>query len=331
MKKERKMKKSLALFLLLAVTACATVDGSEQGSRGEPGSSLVIELSGENYYPDSIAARKDGTLFVGSMWTGQIDRIPSDANRPVSFVPPEADGRTALGLLVDEDADRLWACYWDFHRFMTVPAQLKSFDLETGDLKEAYDYPDGSICNDLTMDGDGNIYTTCSFTHRIFRLPAGGNALEIWSDDPVLAADWQDGWTLNGIEWDGDASIYVSRTDNDGFYRVSIENDGSAGAVQQIAVADTLTNMGYDGIVALDSDTFLVAEYSTNRLTMIDVTGNNGTKQVVSTGLDFPTNATVVGDGAWVVESQIDHMLYPDAAGPPQAPFLLKHVSLPQY
>ncbi len=145
----------------------------------------------------------------------------------------------------------------------------------------------------------------------------------------MLKAGWKEGFSLNGIEWDGDASIYVSRTDNDGFYRVSIENDGSAGAVQQIAVADTLTNMGYDGIVALDSDTFLVAEYGTNRLTMIDVTGNNGTKQIVSTGLDFPTNVTVVGDDAWVVESQINHMLYPDTAGPSQVPFLLKHVSLP--
>jgi hypothetical protein len=72
---------------------------------------------------------------------------------------------------------------------MTVPAQLKSFDLGTGELKEIYEYPAGSIGNDLTMDGDGNIYTTCSFTHRIFRLPAGGSALEIWSDDPMLCPD----------------------------------------------------------------------------------------------------------------------------------------------
>lgn len=322
---------ALALFLLLAVTACTT-DGNEQGAQSKSRSSEVIELSGENYFPDGIAAREDGTLFVGSMRTGQIDRIPSGENSPVSFVPPEAKGRTVLGLLVDEDADRLWAVFWDYQGFMSIPAQLKSFDLETGDLKEVYDYPAGSIGNDLTMDGDGNIYTTCSFTHRIFRLPAGGNALEVWSDDPVMAADWQEGnWTLNGIEWDGDASIYVSRTDIDGFYRVSIEDDGSAGAVQQIVVADTFTNMGYDGIAVLDSDTILVAEYGTNRLTMIDITGNNGTKQVVNDQLDFPTNVAVVGDGAWVVESQIDHMLYSETAGPPQVPFHLKHVSLPSY
>ena len=328
MKKERKMKKSLALFLLLAVTACATVAESEQGSQGEPGSSSVIELSGENYFPDGIAARVDGTLFVGSMWTGQIDMVPSGENSPVSFVPPEAEGRTVLGLLVDEDADRLWAVFWDFQGFMSIPAQLKSFNLETGDLEEVYEFPAGVIGNDLTMDGDGNIYTTCSFTHRIFRLPAGGNALEVWSDDPMFAADWQEGnWTLNGIEWNGDASIYVSRTDNDGFYRVSIEKDGSAGAVQQIVVEDTLTNMGYDGITVLDSDTILVTEYASNRLTTIDVTGNNGTKQVVSAELDWPTNVAVVGDSAWVVESQINHMLGYDEA-PPQVPFLLKRITL---
>ncbi len=96
---------------------------------------------------------------------------------------------------------------------------------------------------------------TRSFTHQIFRLPAGGDALEIWSEDPLFEVDWQEGnWTLNGIDWDGDASIYVSRTDNDEFYRVSIENDDSTGAVQQIVVEGILTNMGYDDIVALDSD-----------------------------------------------------------------------------
>lgn len=316
------MKKILVLLLLLVVTACA-------GSQVEPRPSSVIELTGENYYPDSVAAREDGTLFVGSMWTGQIDRIPSGENSPVSFVPPEAEGRTVLGLLVDEDADRLWAVFWDFQGFMTIPAQLKSFNLETGDLEGVYEFPAGSIGNDLTMDGDGNIYTTCSFTHQIFRLPAGGNALEVWSDDPLFAAEWQEGnWTLNGIDWDGDASIYVSRTDTDGFYRVAIENDGSAGVVQEIVVADSLTNMGYDGIVALDSDTILVTEYGTGRLTVIDVADTNGTKQVVTAELDFPTNVTVVGDSAWVVESQIDHLLGFDTA-PPQAPFTLKRVALP--
>ena len=63
-------------------------------------------------------------------------------------------------------------------------------------------------------------------------------------------------------------------------------------------------------------------------MTMIDVTGNNGTKQIVRNELDFPTSAAVVADGAWVVESQIDHMLYPDTAGPPLVPFILKHVPL---
>jgi sugar lactone lactonase YvrE len=214
---------------------------------------------------------------------------------------------------------------------MKIPAQLKSFDLKTGKLIKAYNYPKGSIGNDITMDGDGNIYSTCSFTHRIFRLPAGSKALEVWSDNSVLKAGWKEGWTLNGIAWDGKSSIYLSRTDNDGFYRVAIENDGKAGVVQQISISDTKTKMGYDGIAALDSDTFLLTEYGTNRLTIIDVTGNKGIKKVVSSELDFPTNVTVVGDSAWVVESQINHMLYPDKAGPSQVPFLIKRIILSSY
>ena len=63
---------------------------------------------------------------------------------------------------------------------------------------------------------------------------------------------------------------------------------------------------------------------------MIDVKGNNGKKRIVSTGLNFPTNTVIVGDGVWVVESQIDHMLGLDKA-PPQVPFLLKYIILPSY
>lgn len=322
-KKEREMKNYLVLFLFLTLSACTNSDKY----MSDGGTSVVIELPGDEYYPDGIAARKDGTLFVASMWTGQIDKIASNTKRPVSFIPPEANKRTALGLLVDEKANRLWVCYWDFHRFMKIPAQLKSFDLNTGNLIATYNYPTGTIGNDLTMDGNGNIYTTCSFTHKIYRLRAGGNRLEVWCDDLELAKGWVKGFSLNGITWDGNSFIYLTRTDNDGFYRVSIKDNGSAGVVQKITVADKQTNIGYDGIVALDSDTFLVAEFGSNRLTMIKVSDNKGTKQIITTGLDIPTNLAVVDDGVWVVESQLNHMLGLDKT-PPKVPFLIKYVPL---
>lgn len=324
-----KIKIVLALTVLLLLAACGSLSTPESTTQEETRTSSVIELTSDAYFPDGIAARADGTLFVGSMWSGEISMIPSGEVQPVPFVPAEPDGRTVLGLLVDEEASRLWAVFWDFQGFMSIPAQLKSFDLESGEPVAVYDFPTGTIGNDLTMDGDGNIYTTCSFTHQIFRLPAEGDALEVWSDAPALATGHQEGWTLNGIDWNGEDALFVSRTDNDSLYHVVIDNDGSAGTVQQINIEDAQSNMGYDGIVALDTNTILLTEYASNRLTLINVDGNTGTKSVIETGLDFPSNATVVGDGVWVVESQIDHLLNPDAAGAPQTPFQLRHIPLP--
>lgn len=320
------MKHYWILLLFLSLCFFATVNAESQAGQRV---SVVIELSGESFFPDGIAAQEDGTLFVGSMWSGQIDKVNSGTLTPFSFVPPEEDGRTVLGLLVDEDTTKLWAVFWDFQGFMTIPAQLKAFDLKTGALLKAYDYPEGVIGNDLTMDAKGNIYTTCSFTHRIFRLPEGGNALEVWSEDPLLAAGHQEGWTLNGIDWNGEDSVYLSRTDNNGIYRILIEDDGSAGLVEQIVVEDELSDMGYDGIVALNSDSILLTEYATSRLTMIDISETEGVKRVISTDLDFPTNAVTVGEGVWVVESQINHLLFADEAGPQQVPFKLKYLLLP--
>lgn len=319
----------LAFTLLLIVAGCTAQNAPEPVTLQETRTSSIIELSGDTYFPDGIAAHNDGTLFVGSMWSGEINKVPSGELQPVSFAPPEADGRTVLGLHVDEDANRLWAVFWDFQGFMSIPAQLKAFDLESGDVVAVFDYPAGVIGNDLTMDGDGHLYTTCSFTHQIYRLPAGGDALEVWSDAPELAAGHQEGWTLNGIEWNKEDALYLSRTDNDAFYRIPINDDGSAGAVQPITIDDAQSNMGYDGIALVDTDTILLTEYATNRVTLIDIEGNEGTKRVVGTELDFPTSAAIVGDGVWVVESQIDHLLYPDAAGAPQAPFQLQYLPLP--
>ena len=114
------MIKLFVLVLLLAVSACSTVNKLESQKNSE--SQSVIEIKTENYYPDGIAARKDGTRFVGSMWTGQIDMIPAGAAAPVSFVSPEAEGRTVLGLFVDENDSKLWAVFWDYQKFMNTQA-----------------------------------------------------------------------------------------------------------------------------------------------------------------------------------------------------------------
>jgi sugar lactone lactonase YvrE len=321
------MKHIIILLLLIFVvfSACSSLETQEPIIRTVE----TINLNGENYFPDGIAIANDGTLFVGSMWTGQIDRIMPDSTIPSSFIPAEPEGRTVLGLQVDNNAEVLWAVFWDFQGFMSIPAKLKSFDLSTGSLVQEIEFPQGSIGNDLTLDNDGNLYITCSFTHRIYRLESGSSELEIWLESPIFSEDWVQGnWTLNGIDFNGKNALFISRTDQDALYKVFIDKYGKAGQIQEIQIEDSLSNMGYDGLEALGENTLLLTEYATNRLSLITVEGDSGIKQVVQTELDFPSNVTVQGDVAWVVESQINHLLYPDGAGPAEAPFSIEPVSI---
>src|SRR5215210_5851266 len=70
-----------------------------------------IALSDDRAYPESITASSDGTLYVSSLATGGITRIPRGTTKDESWVKPGAfDTRSTLGVLVDNDARMLWVC-----------------------------------------------------------------------------------------------------------------------------------------------------------------------------------------------------------------------------
>ncbi len=337
--------KRTVLGLMLALAACNPSAGPKGdqgpgGPRGEPGpagpvgprgengqpgvaiQATEIALPGANFFPEGIAASADGSLFIASIATGQILKIAPGAVEPEEYVArPAAAPAAAAGLIVDTARSKLYACYSDFS--FTVQSALRVFDLATGAPAGTFNIPPGGVCNDLALDGQGNVYLTDSTGFTIYRLPVGAAALTVWSNDPAFSGP-KGTFTIDGIAWDGASNLYVSKFNDGKLFRVPVGAGGVAGAPVEIIVTPTLSVP--DGLKALDVDTLLVTE-GTGALSRVRVTGATGAKQIINNRLDSPATAVVVGASAWVTEGQILRLFGQDQS-PVRLPFVIKRVSL---
>ncbi|MEU4195514.1 hypothetical protein AB0E69_26675 [Kribbella sp. NPDC026611] len=289
-----------------------------------------MTVPGADFFPESIASTPDGTLFVGSIVTGEILRLRSRSSTSESFVPPGVNTNTA-GLLVDLARRVLWTCAVDLQ--FVKPTALRAFDLQTGRLRASYELPDRGVCADLTL-ARGNVYLTDTtnptaatrLPGRILRLTTphrqspGGGSLTVWSADPLFTRPVSF-IQINGIAFDGIATIYTTNLSTGELLRVPIRYDGSAAPAQLVQLDRDLVQP--DGIRMLDPARLLVTE-GIGRLTLVDV--RTGTTSVVSGALDQPSSVTIARGSLWVVQGQIWRLL---GGRPPVLPFTIVRLRRP--
>lgn len=300
-------------------------DPGAPGPSGPPGAPgfdprAQIAIPGETFFPEGIAVAEDGTFFVGSFASGEIVRVPPRAPRGIPFIAPMSNAVVA-GMIVDDAAGALYACVLD--PMFSAPSHVKRFDIATAAESGSYELPGGNLCNDLALDAGGNLYATDSFNGTIYRLPAGGGAMEPWAQDAAFGGSGAE-ITLNGIAFDGGTNLYTVKYNTGELFRIAIEADGSAGAVTPIAVDPPL--VWADGLKALDDATLLVVENDAGRVSLVDLSGDQGAKTVLANELAEPTTAAVLGDSAWVVEGQLS--IWFGAPGEPELPFRVQRVFL---
>jgi sugar lactone lactonase YvrE len=329
----------VTLMAALSLSACGGEEGAmglqgppgEQGAQGPqgpqgpvgqpgPDGRTELQLPDDRFFPEGIAVTQDGQIFVGSMGTGKVVRFAPGATRSTPFV---SDGlRNVVGLLADPSHNLLWVC--DSDNTFQTPARVKAYDLASGADRGTYPLPGGGYCNDLTLDGQGNLYVTDSVNSRIDKLPAGGAQLTAWSENTAYTGGANE-FTLNGIAWDGQGALYVTKFSNGQMFRVGINADGSAASPAELASTRALVSP--DGFKRLNANTFLVIE-GNGHLTRLAVSGTTLTPTILSNRLDSPTTVDVLGDSAWVVEGQLG-ILFGFESGPADLPFRVRRVWLP--
>jgi sugar lactone lactonase YvrE len=291
------MRRILGIVLVASGLVIATGPAAARAS-----SPSELPLPGPAFFPESITAAPNGTLFVSSLVTGEIVRIPPGLPKPMTLVPAGVNVGTA-GVMADQDRNVLWACAVDLS-FQTA-SELRAFDLRTGALEASYTMPDGGLCADIAL-ADGDVYVTDTLRGRIVRLTgtdpesAGGGTLAVWSADPKLAAAPPPAFLqINGIAFDGDHTLYTANYSTGELFAVGIAPDGSAEPVRPI-VPDTPMTFP-DGIRWHDG--YLYVAENASGLSRVDPEA--GTRTLIDGTLDQPSSLVFVRDDMWITEGQV--------------------------
>jgi sugar lactone lactonase YvrE len=313
---------------LLAVSSCALLlvaCGDDDDESSACASSF--DLPGDEFFPEGVAALADGTVFVGSVTSGAIVRTPAPCEGEVTtFVAPPEPVMSAVGLRADEPRGVLWACRSVLDG--SLPARLDGHDLGSGALVASHEFP-GASCNDIAVDAAGNLYATDPIAHEIVFIAAdqamSNEPAETWLADPAFRVpDGQ--FSVNGLVFDPDGTLYVGNYGAGELYRIALEEDGSPGPVELVAV-DGAALSGPDGIQWLDGG-LLIVENTAGTVSRFAVEdGGTVSRTVLAEGLDFPATAAATADGVWVCEAQTDHLLGIDP-DPPATPFRVVRVPL---
>ena len=140
-----------------------------------------IVIPGERLLTESITSARDGTVYIGSVGTGQIFRAQPGAATAQPFIAPKTNGIGAVfGVFADEKANLLWACSGALPGPPQVgraapppPSALYSFDLKSGAPKGKWNMPTaGAFCNDIAVGADGTAYASDTQNMQVARLRA---------------------------------------------------------------------------------------------------------------------------------------------------------------
>ena len=290
----------------------------------------AIVIPGERLTTESLTSTRDGTVYIGSVGTGQIFRAAPDAATAQPFIAPKTNGIGAVfGVFADEKANVLWACSGTFPPGppqagapAPPPSALHAFDLESGAPKGKWNLPTaGAFCNDIAVGSDGTAYASDTNNMLVARLKPGAPSMEVWAG--ADGAFGPAGGVLDGIAVLGE-TLLVNALSTNKLFSVAIGRDGAPGKVNEVKL-DTAVE-GPDGMRSFGANALLVAEGGgggkVSKIVLNDAK-TEGKRTVLKSGFpDGPVAVTVVGENAYVLEGQLAALFAPPGTpAPPAKPY----------
>lgn len=283
-----------------------------------------IRIMDTQVFPESLTSTSDGTVYIGSV-AGNVYKAGPGSAEAQPWIRHSADNGilTILGVLADERSNTLWLCsapnFFGPERSEGV-SSVMAFDLASGAQKGTYPFPDGGTCNDITVAEDGTVLATDTPGGRILALDPGASALRVFGQSDLLRG-------IDGIAFSGDWTLYANNVQTQKIYRIAVNADNTMGALTDLKLSHELG--GPDGMRLIEGNRFIQAEGTVGRLSVVSIEGDSATLTVIDDALESSPGATMVGNTAYVLESNIQYLFNPELRGKETPPFMVLARPLP--
>jgi len=279
-------------------------------------------MEGERLFPESITSDAAGNIYIGSN-PGMIFRAePGADTAPAWIVPDETNGlATVFGVLADDARGLLWVCSNNMGGG-SGPA-IKTFSLADGSFVAnhplAADGP--AMCNDMTIDANGDVYASETSGGRIFKLANGGEVFEQWAADPEFAS-------IDGISFGPGGALYANAIQRNTLLEVHRNDDGSFASVEVLETSAPLG--GPDGLRPLDDTRMVQSEGNAGTITVLTFAEDGPVQvDVIADGIDYASSVTMTGGRAFYPEGKLSYMFDPNKQMQDPGPFIVRNAAIP--
>jgi hypothetical protein len=226
-------------------------------------------LPGQDFFPEGIALDPvSNDLFVGSVFQGQIQRIPEGVTAALGFAgrAPNVLQRGAVGTRVDANLGLLWVCDTNLGANIAGGA-LVGLDIDDATEIVRHELPANSFCNDIIIEADGDLLVAESFTGQIFRIDANetliDDSAQLFLQTAELAPPAAGQFGANGLGI-VDGILFVTNTFAGTLTRFDLNAADIAGSVQTVTLREgnnaNLVLSGPDGFLPISDTQALVVE-----------------------------------------------------------------------
>lgn len=308
-------------ILVLGLTALFTSCNDNDDTTAVPSIKLpdTITINGSNLYPEGIVYSENQEVFyAGSVGEGKIITVDINGNQQ-DFAEDETL-ISILGLIIDETNNRLIVCNSDPGTGVKTSsatagqlAQIIMYDLSNGDKINTIDLGSlvegAHIANDLTLDAEGNIYVTDSFSPVIYKVDTLGNA-SVLINNPSLFSVPAGAFGLNGIVYHSDNYLIVGKYNEGKLFKILLNDTNDITEITLDGVVNTV-----DGLLLRDDNTLILAsnnitgEDFEEAIYEISTINDWTTAAIINTSIipfgTFPTALEIIEDDLYVIYSSL--------------------------
>ncbi len=278
-----------------------------------------IEVSRASLYPEDIKYNPITKKFIlGSFREGAVYEIDMDGNARLLL----SDDRliSVLGIQIDTKRNRIYLATSNLNSSIKTADNVKKFaglgiyDLTTGAAIGFIDLgallPEGSmhLANGITMDDDGNVYVTDSFSPVIYKITPDAQASVFLQNDALGGK----GISLNGIAYHPDGYFIVAKKGDGVLVKIPKDSPESFSFIeidQNFVGLDGVTFVNKNEIVIIANRSLGIdtnsaySLYSDDGWTSAKVSGS------YSFGNVYPTTATIKDRKIFAIHSKIGELV----------------------